>query len=87
MLHDFPKRLCADFNVRDERAVKLNKTNEACNVPNKLCYGPVLQQLMFRHRGAITIRKDIDSYKFKMFQEETTFLSTEGEAISFANSQ
>ncbi len=87
MLHNIVKRFCMDFKIKAEHAIKLNETDEASNVANKLRCGPVIQQLIFRHRGVIAIQQYINSYKFETFDEEMAFLLPEGETISFANLQ
>ncbi len=68
--HDRPKWEGAYFKEWDEFTVELKESNKAGNISHQFRFRPIMQELMFRHCGAVTVNGNVDSNKFESLWEK-----------------
>jgi hypothetical protein len=67
----------AKFELRNELAVELCKTNNLGNILDNFRLRPVFKKLMLRHGGAISVQANVDPNEFEAFGKDVTFMQAQ----------
>jgi hypothetical protein len=57
--------------------MELHEANNFCDITDNLRLGPVFEELMLRHGGAVAIRTNIDPNEFEALGKDMTFTKAE----------
>ena len=71
----------AKFELRNELAVELQKTNNFGYILDNFRLWPVFEKLMLRHGRTISVQANVNPNKFKAFGKDVTFTQAQWQSI------